>query len=54
LLDQLGIAAEARDFAALGDRGWLARLVASAFVVQQPTPIFPRLELAEGEGESDA
>lgn len=52
LLDQMGIAANARDFAALGDKNWLAKLVASGFTVGQPVPIFPRLELPEGEGEA--
>ncbi|MGH7187164.1 MAG: class I tRNA ligase family protein, partial [Pseudomonadota bacterium] len=46
LLDQLGIAPEARDFAALNDAEWFARLVGTGFVVQQPIGVFPRLELA--------
>lgn len=54
LLDQMGIAADARDFAALEDGEWLAKLVASGFTVGQPVPIFPRLELPEGEGEGEA
>ena len=56
LLDQMGIADDARDFDALADNDWFAKLVASGFVVGQPVPIFPRLELpAEdngGEGEA--
>ena len=47
LLDQLGIAAEARDFAALASDGWFDDLVASGFTVDKPTPIFPRLEMPE-------
>ena len=52
LLDQMGVAADARDFAAVEDSGWLAKLAASGFTVGQPVPIFPRLELPEGEGEA--
>ena len=51
LLDQMGIAADARDFAALDDADWFAKLAASGFAVGQPVPIFPRLELPEGEDE---
>jgi len=54
LLDQMGIAADARDFAAIADADWFARHAASGFAVGQPVPIFPRLELPEGEGESGA
>jgi methionyl-tRNA synthetase len=52
LLDQMGIAADARDFAALADADWFATLAGSGFRVGQPVPIFPRLELPEGEGEA--
>ncbi|KTE77773.1 methionine--tRNA ligase [Sphingopyxis sp. A083] len=52
LLDQMGIADDARDFAALADTEWFAKLAASGFSVGQPVPIFPRLELPEGEGEA--
>ena len=45
LLNQLGIAADQRDFAALNDPDWFVRLVASGFTVMQPVGIFPRLEL---------
>ncbi|SMF76657.1 methionine--tRNA ligase [Allosphingosinicella indica] len=41
LLDQLGIAEDARDFAALADAHWYAR----DFTLAPPTPIFPRLEM---------
>ena len=45
LLDQLGIASDARDFAALNDPSWFVSLVASGFNVTQPVGAFPRLEL---------
>jgi len=45
LLDQMGITAEARDYAALDDGEWFARLAASGFRVNQPQGVFPRLEL---------
>ena len=47
LLDQMGIAAEARDFAALEDGDWFAQLADSGFILSQPVGVFPRLELAE-------
>jgi len=43
LLDQMGIAPDARDFAAL-DADWLAAL-AGSFTLSQPTGVFPRLEM---------
>jgi len=49
LLDQLGIPQDERDFAALEDDGWFARLVENGFILDKPTPIFPRLELTEDE-----
>ncbi|ALC12658.1 methionine--tRNA ligase [Sphingopyxis sp. 113P3] len=54
LLDQMGIDADARDFEALADAEWFAKLARSGFTLGQPVPIFPRLELAEGEGEEAA
>lgn len=45
LLDQLGIAADARDFAALDNASWFEELVVSGFTVTQPVGVFPRLEL---------
>ncbi len=45
LLDQLGILANARDFAALRDADWFVDLVAKGFAVSQPVGVFPRLEL---------
>jgi methionyl-tRNA synthetase len=47
LLDALGIAADARDLAALADSGWYQRLRARGFRLAPPTPIFPRLDPVE-------
>ncbi|WP_296676078.1 methionine--tRNA ligase [Novosphingobium sp.] len=47
LLDQLGVPAAERDYAALADPDWYQRLVAGGFRVSQPVGVFPRLELAE-------
>jgi methionyl-tRNA synthetase len=44
LLDQMGIPAGERSFAALADAERYERLAASGFTLQPPTPIFPRLE----------
>ena len=41
ILDQIGVPADERDFAALEDQLWYQRLVAA----KQPAPTFPRLEL---------
>ena len=49
LLDTMGIPTEQRDQAALGDVDWYRRLAASGFQLEQPTPLFPRLELPEDE-----
>lgn len=49
LLDQLGIPADERDFAALEDADWFSRLVSSGFALSQPQGVFPRLELPENE-----
>jgi len=49
LLDQMGIPANERDFAALDDADWFDRLVASGFAVDKPVGVFPRLELSEDE-----
>ncbi len=49
LLDQMGILASERDFAALCDNTWYERLRASDFRLSQPVGIFPRLELPAGE-----
>lgn len=48
LLDQMGLAADGRDYAALGRTEWFAELAASGFVVDKPVGVFPRLELPEG------
>ncbi len=45
LLDQMGIAADARDFAALESQLWYDELRASGFTLAQPVPLFPRLEM---------
>ncbi len=45
LLDQMGVPEEERSFAALADPERYARLAASGFVLEPPSPIFPRLEL---------
>ena len=47
LLDQMGVSAEARDFAALGDSEWFESLAASGYKVEKPVGVFPRLELPE-------
>jgi methionyl-tRNA synthetase len=49
LLDQMGIRADARDYAALADDQWFDKLVATGFTVNQPVGVFPRLELPESE-----
>lgn len=45
VLDQLGIPADERDLAALGDDGWYVRRVATGEPLEQPSAAFPRLEL---------
>jgi len=45
LLDQMGVAPDERDFAALENGDWFANLVASGFRVAQPVGVFPRLEM---------
>lgn len=45
LLDQLGVRAEARNMAALGDTGAYVRLAESGWKLELPKPIFPRLEV---------
>ncbi|MCJ2177472.1 methionine--tRNA ligase [Novosphingobium album (ex Hu et al. 2023)] len=49
LLDQMGVAADAREYAALGDGDWLEALAASGFTLSQPMGVFPRLELPADE-----
>ncbi len=49
LLEQMGVAADARGFAALERQGWYDELRASGYRVAQPVPLFPRLELEVAE-----
>ena len=51
LLDQMGLDEDERNFAALADGDWFAKLAATGFKVGQPVPLFPRLDLPDGEGE---
>jgi methionyl-tRNA synthetase len=53
LLDQLGVAADARDYAALGQADWLDALIASGFRVAQPVGVFPRLEAPASEESAE-
>jgi methionyl-tRNA synthetase len=45
LLDQMGVPARERSYAALEDEDSYKRLAASGFVLAAPTPIFPRLDM---------
>lgn len=47
LLDQMGTAPDARNFAAMQDEGWFSQLVASGFKVEKPEGVFPRLDMPE-------
>ncbi|MCT2400786.1 methionine--tRNA ligase [Novosphingobium mangrovi (ex Huang et al. 2023)] len=49
LLDQMGVAADARDYTALGQADWLETLAASGFKLEKPVGVFPRLELPADE-----
>ncbi len=49
VLDQLGIPADRRSYANLGDADWFGALAASGHAIDKPTPVFPRLELPEEE-----
>ena len=49
LLDQMGVPADERDYAALDDASWFDQLVASGFRLSQPVGVFPRLELPADE-----
>ena len=49
LLDQLGVPADERDFAALADEGRYAQLAASGFTLAAPSPVFPRIALPPEE-----
>jgi hypothetical protein len=48
LLDQLGIEPHGRDYGALNDQDYYARLADGGIVIAPPAPIFPRLELPDG------
>ena len=45
MLDQLGIPAGDRDYAAFADSDWYDRLTGAGFRLDAPAPLFPRLEL---------
>ncbi|WP_338465770.1 methionine--tRNA ligase [Novosphingobium sp. ZN18A2] len=49
ILDQLGIPADERVYAALADAEWYARRVAQGEALAAPSPAFPRLELPSEE-----
>lgn len=49
LLEQLGVPENERRLGNITDPDWYNRLVEQGFAVAKPTPIFPRLELPEGE-----
>ena len=49
VLDQLGIPADERNLAALADRAWYLRRVATGEPLGAPSPAFPRLELPAEE-----
>jgi methionyl-tRNA synthetase len=54
LLDQMGMKAEERNYAALGDEQRYTRLAGSDFRLQPPTAIFPRLEMPADAVEIEA
>ncbi|WP_395333104.1 methionine--tRNA ligase [Novosphingobium sp. BL-8H] len=47
LLNQMGIAADARGYGVLDDADWFTALADSGFKVDKPEGVFPRLELPE-------
>lgn len=47
LLDQMGVAADARAYSALADADWFATLAGNGYKVDKPEGVFPRLELPE-------
>ncbi|WP_374405627.1 methionine--tRNA ligase [Pelagerythrobacter sp.] len=49
LLDQMGVAPDARDYAAIGNGDWFETLVEGGFALEKPVGVFPRLELPESE-----
>ncbi|MDT0508077.1 methionine--tRNA ligase [Novosphingobium sp. MMS21-SN21R] len=50
VLDQIGIPADQRDFAALTDADWYMARVATGEKLGAPSPAFPRLEMPEDTG----
>ena len=51
LLDQMGIAADQRDYSALANDDWYASLAQSGFILEKPEGVFPRLDMPEQEAE---
>lgn len=51
ILDQMGIAADARDFDALGDVSW--RQKSNGFTLEKPIAAFPRLEMPVADEAGD-
>ena len=49
LLDSMGVGEMERDWQALHDVNWYLRLADGGFQLEAPTPLFPKLELAEEE-----
>jgi len=49
LLDQMGVAAGARDFAAIEDQSWYDALRTAGYKVAQPVPLFPRLDVEQAD-----
>ncbi|MEM1131676.1 MAG: methionine--tRNA ligase [Pseudomonadota bacterium] len=49
LLDQMGIDADQRSYADLAKGDWYQQLVMRDWALEKPMPIFPRLEIPEGE-----
>ncbi len=47
LLDQMGVPAHARTYAAIAQGVWYGELVSGDFTLSPPKPLFPRLELPE-------
>jgi methionyl-tRNA synthetase len=52
LLDQLGIPASGRDFAAFADHDWYDRLVSADHRIEAPSGLFPRLEMPAAEDDA--
>ena len=49
LLDQIGIKQDARKFSSLEDTNWMTELSRNCYVLEQPTPLFPRLAMPKNE-----